>query len=175
MNAVGRGALPIDLIVAAQHGDAVAIRSLLATSQPDIRRYARRTCRAEDIDDAVQETLWLVHTRIGGLKVVAAYAAWLFRIVRRECHRLTRRRMPVAPVADVEHESALAMRPTADLLLDLANGIQSLPQHYRTVVLMRDVEDRTISEIASSLALSREAVKARLHRARHFMREYMKD
>jgi RNA polymerase sigma-70 factor (ECF subfamily) len=175
MNAAGHPVQRRHLIAAAQHGDAAAIRSLLAASQPDIRRYARRACRAEDIDDAVQETLWRVHTRIGRLKVVSAYAAWLFKIVRRECHRLTRRQMLAGPVTQLENDLALATRPTADLLLDIANAIESLPQHYRTIVLMRDVEDRTISEIASSLTLSREAVKARLHRARQLLREYMKD
>lgn len=66
-------------------------------------------------------------------------------------------------------------RPNAELRLDLADAIHSLPVHYRAIVLMRDMEDFTIDDIATSLELTREAVKARLHRARHLLREYMTD
>ena len=52
-------------------------------------------------------------------------------------------------------------------------AIQSLPEHYRKIVLLRDVEEMTIDEIASTLALTRESVKARLHRARGLIREYL--
>jgi RNA polymerase sigma-70 factor (ECF subfamily) len=56
---------------------------------------------------------------------------------------------------------------------DLTNAIQSLPEHYRQIVLLRDVDVLTIDEIAQSLSLSREAVKGRLHRARGLIREYL--
>ena len=67
----------------------------------------------------------------------------------------------------------MASRPELDLRLDLADAIQSLPEHYRVIVLMRDVEELTISEIAASLQITRETVKARLHRARKLIREYI--
>jgi RNA polymerase sigma-70 factor (ECF subfamily) len=57
--------------------------------------------------------------------------------------------------------------------VDLANAIQSLPPNYRDVVLLRDVEELTIDEIAQSVGASREAVKARLNRARLMLREYL--
>ena len=44
-----------DLILAAQTGDAASIEQLLALCQADARRYARRHCRASDVDEAVQE------------------------------------------------------------------------------------------------------------------------
>ena len=60
-----------------------------------------------------------------------------------------------------------------ELRLDLTNAIQSLPEHYRQIVLLRDVDELTIDEIAQSLSLSREAVKGRLHLARGLIREYL--
>ncbi|WP_338025584.1 RNA polymerase sigma factor [Bradyrhizobium zhanjiangense] len=60
---------------AAIGGDADAILTLLKTSQPDIRRYARRTCRTtSDVEDAVQETLWIVYRRIGRLQRAGAFS-----------------------------------------------------------------------------------------------------
>ncbi|MEI9429706.1 RNA polymerase sigma factor [Mesorhizobium sp. Cs1299R1N3] len=170
-----RRQFPADLIEAAQDGDQAAILSLLTVSQPDIRRYAQRSCRAADVDDAVQEALWLLNTRIGGLRAAGAFASWLFQIVRRECARLTRRKVETAPIEDMQDTLDFSTRPNAELRLDLADAIHSLPVHYRAIVLMRDMEDFTIDDIATSLELTREAVKARLHRARHLLREYMTD
>ena len=52
-------------------------------------------------------------------------------------------------------------------------AIQSLPDHYREVILLRDIEELSIDEIASVLGLTRESVKARIHRARFMIREYL--
>ena len=56
---------------------------------------------------------------------------------------------------------------------DLAGAINSLPDHYRQIVVLRDIEELTIDEIAFAIDASREAVKARLHRARLLLREYL--
>ncbi len=175
--ATGRGNphLPLALIEAAQVGDRVAIDQLLAVSQPDIRRYARITCKVDDIDTAVQDALWLVYRRIGALRVVTSFSAWLFAIVRRECQRLARRTLRLQPIEAIENDGAFATRPVEDLRIDLVAAIQSLPEHYRVIILMRDIEELTINEIAGSTKLTREAVKARLHRARAMIREYLED
>ena len=56
---------------------------------------------------------------------------------------------------------------------DVAAALESLPAHYREVILLRDLEGLTIEEMAQQLRLSREAVKSRLHRARLLAREYL--
>lgn len=163
----------VDLIRSAHHGDPAAIASLLAISQPDVRRYARQTCRIDDVDDAVQDSLWLLSRRIGSLRRLTSFSAWLFTIVKRQCLRRARRDAGHTAIDDIENDLAFANRPEHDLRIDLACAIQSLPEHYRLIVLMRDVEELTINEIAVSLNLSRESVKARLHRARGLLREYL--
>jgi RNA polymerase sigma-70 factor (ECF subfamily) len=168
-----------DLLDAARAGDAGAIAALLAACQPDIRRYARRSCRSDDVDDAVQDAMLILHRRIGTLRVAAAFPAWLFEIVRRECLRLMRATARLVTLAPPEiasaTDSALSNRPEADIRMDVAAAIQSLPDHYRQVILMRDLEEMTIDEIAQALQLTRESTKARLHRARAMVREYLKD
>ncbi len=171
----GRQALPDALIEAARLGDRGAIDRLLAASQPDIRRYARIACKADDVDDAVQDAMWLIYRRIGALRVVTSFSAWLFQIVRRECQRVARKALRMQPVEAIENDPAFASWPVEDLRLDLAAAIQSLPDHYRVVILMRDAEELTINEIAASTGLTREAVKARLNRARAMIREYIKE
>ena len=168
------GAEP-DLIAAAQAGDNKAIGLLLARAQPDIRRYAQYSCRtASDVDEAVQEVLILIYRKIASLRAAGAFSAWLSSMVRHTCWRLARAVLGRAVSLDALADSvAFATRNDEDLRLDLINAIQSLPEHYRRIVLMRDIDEMTINEIAHALSLSREAVKGRLHRARGLIREYL--
>ncbi len=173
----GRAAELAVLVEAARGGDRAALEALLAAAQPDLRRYARAACRrASDVDDAVQDALCILYRRVGTIRSVQAFMGWLMVVARRECQRLARRAgLLHQPVEDLEDELRLSVRPADDLRLDLAAAIQSLPPHYRDIVLLRDVEERTIDEIAAARGLSREAVKARLHRARGLLREYLRD
>lgn len=162
------------LICRAKDGDPAAITSLLAATQPDIRRYARSTCATADVDDAVQDALVLVHRNIQSLRVVAAFSSWLFAIVKRECVRLARRTLAGArPIETLHNDREFSTRPDHDLRIDLAEAIASLPDHYRAVILLRDVEELTIAEIAGRLQSTKPATKARLHRARALVREYI--
>ena len=70
-------------------------------------------------------------------------------------------------------EARLAHLRPEDIRIDLSRAIQSLPGHYREVILLRDIEEMSIDEIAGVLDLTRESVKARLHRARIMIREYL--
>lgn len=67
----------------------------------------------------------------------------------------------------------MASRSTAALRLDVANALESLPEHYREIVVLRDFEELTLQEIAAQLGLSVAATKSRLHRARELTREYL--
>ncbi len=161
------------LVEAARGGDEKALVSLIAAAQPDVRRYAARNCRAADIDDAVQETLLLLYRRVGTLRAVTSFSAWLFAVARRACYRLLRI-STAAPHDSVEaaDDRWSHLRPE-DIRVDLSRAIQSLPDHYREVILLRDLEEFSIDEIAGVLGLTRESVKARIHRARMMIREYL--
>lgn len=159
---------------AAVAGDRDAIMAVMSAAQGDIRRYARSRCRSmSDAEDAVQETLWVVYRRIGALRRLEAFSGWLFQIVQRACLKLARQGVPFIDIAALEDDLRFAHRPEAELRLDVAGAIQSLPAHYRDVVLLRDVGELTIDEISGRLGLTRESVKARLHRARLLLREYL--
>ena len=62
------------LIKLACQGDQQAIEKLLLICQPDIKRFARRTCStSEEVEDAVQFALWQLYRKIGMLKTVATF------------------------------------------------------------------------------------------------------
>ncbi|MHB1587712.1 MAG: RNA polymerase sigma factor [Acidiferrobacteraceae bacterium] len=161
------------LIAAAQTGDPAALDHLLRRCQPDIRRYARRHCLMGDVDDAVQETLMILSRRVQSLRILVAFSSWLFTIVRRECRRLERRVWGIEHYDEQKAEQWLAARSVDELRLDLARALESLPAHYREIILLRDFEERSIRELAHQLALTPAAVKSRLHRARQLMRDYL--
>jgi RNA polymerase sigma factor (sigma-70 family) len=158
------------LVEAAQRGEAGAIERLLAASKPDLQRFARRLCAGpEDAEDAVQNALWILHRKVGMISAVPAFAGWLFRVVARECRRLMRK--AGLPLDDVDFETIAAPRIPGELRRDLAAAIGALPETYRTVLIMRDIEELTAPETADILKLSPEAVKSRLRRAREEVRD----
>ena len=161
------------VIEAARRGEPAALDRLLAACQPDLRRYATRHCLISDIDDAVQETLLIVVRRLRALRTVAAFPGWLFTIVRRQCRRLERRLFGLDVYEESRMEEWLATHSDEALRIDLIHALESLPGHYREIVLLRDFEELTLREIAARLALTTAATKSRLHRARELVRDYL--
>ena len=162
-----------DLIVCAHRGDAMAIDRLLSECQSDVRRYARRHCVTSEIDDAVQETLLIVARHMRSLKTTTSFAGWLWTVVRRECHRLSRKMHFHEDLADDRIEAWLATQSSDELRLELAIALESLPAHYLELILLRDFEELTMSEIGERLHVTVATAKSRLRRARVLVREYL--
>jgi len=161
------------LLAAAHGGDPQALAQLLKLARPDIRRYAQQHCLLSDVDDAVQEALLIVSRKLPSLRALAAFSGWLIRLVQRECRRLGRITLRYDPYDEERLEQWLGTRDEAGLRLELAQALESLPAHYREVMLLRDLEELTIEEIAEHTGLTRANVKSRLHRARALAREYL--
>lgn len=161
------------LVEAACSGAPSALELLLVQCQPELRRYAQRSCVISDVDDAVQEALLIASRYLGSLRHARAWSRWMFRIVRRECHRLARVALRRDLWNDGAVEALVASRSDDELRLDLTAALESLPQQYREVLVLRDFEGLTVGEMAERLVVSTAAVKGRLHRARELTREYL--
>ena len=160
---------------AARAGDRAALERVLGRSRQHLRRYAEHHCVVNDVADAVQESLFTVSRRLTDLRQLECFASWLFRIVKRECNRLKRALRAFAHEPITDDIVASPSIETRTLARDLAAALGSLPAHYREIVLLRDLEGLTIEELSGRLALTRQAAKARLHRARALAREYLQD
>jgi len=163
----------LPVLDAAHRGDPAALAQLLRLCQPDIRRYAQRSCLISDVDDAVQEALLVLSRRLEAVRMLAAFSGWLFKVVQRECRRLGRAALNYDPYDEERAEQWLAAQDTAGLRRDLVNTLESLPEDYRQVILLRDFAEMSIAEISEELSLSVPAAKSRLHRARQMAREYL--
>ncbi|TBR72128.1 MAG: RNA polymerase sigma factor [Burkholderiaceae bacterium] len=163
------------LLESARQGDLTALERLLALCRPELARIAQSQCASSvDPEDAVQESLLLIYKRIGALRTIAAFPAWTFSIVRRECYRLLRAMRGQVELPEPDH-LIFAYTDQFELRVDLAAAIQSLPEKYREAIILRDFEEFSITEIADQLLLTREAVKSRIHRGRQMLQEYLRD
>jgi len=158
-----------ELIEAARQGNEQALTRLLEICQTDLHRYARRNCATEDIEEAVQDALLILYRRLGTLRTVATFSSWLFQIVKRACLRRLRRRR--ATSLDDEIETHLPDPTDIELRIDLSRSTVMLPSIYREVVILRDVEGLSAEEAAGEIGISVDAVKSRLHRGRHLIRQ----
>jgi RNA polymerase sigma factor (sigma-70 family) len=159
---------PTEQVVnAAQQGDPRAIAILVSGSHSHVQRFARTLCSTpEDAEDAAQEALIVLYRKIGTLRVTAALASWMFRIVRNECIRRTRLalRGPVnAATVEPSAEDAALARLEVERIVD---SIASLPAEQRAVLVLRDIQGLSGAATAETLGLSRAAMKSRLHRGR---------
>ena len=157
-----------DLFAAAQAGDRTALERLLCELRPDIQRYARFQCYASSsIEDVVQEALIVVYRRVGDVRSPAAFGAWLVRVVARLCALPVLMFMrSVEELKTIEDSLRFAHVPVDQLRMDVARALAALPHKYRQIILLRDLEDLTIREIAERLSISGEAAKSLLRRAR---------
>jgi RNA polymerase sigma factor (sigma-70 family) len=163
------------VFAAAQAGNPAALERILRELQPDIRRYARRQChRTSAIEDVVQEALIVLYRRLGNVRDPLALAGWIFRVVTRLCMLPVLALIRGAEELTERHEAEyFAQIPKDDLRIDLVRALESLPDLYREVVLLRDMEQLTIGEAADRLRITRAACKSRLHRGRALLREYL--
>ena len=162
------------LVAAAQAGSEEALLDLLRICGPQLRRYANRQCASDDVEEAVQDALWLLYRRVGALRTIGAFSAWLFQIIRRECLRRARRRYDFVEwneddVAALAHDG----RSDEDLRIDLTRAISDLPQNYRAILILRDIGGFSSEEAATRLGIPVAAAKSRLHRARQIVRQQL--
>lgn len=164
---------PSELIDRARGGDPRALERLITVCRPDLERYARRHCESDDVEEAVQDALWILYRRLGGLRSAAAFAGWLFQIVRRAClgYSRQRRRRPSISLDELpigsEHDNGAI---NAELRTQLITIIAALPPAYREVLVLKDVQGLSADELSGVLGITPEGCKSRLHRARAAVR-----
>lgn len=120
-----------------------------------------------DAEDAVQNTFCRYLDRAPDFADSEHEKAWLIRVTVNQCKDLMRRRKLRAWLP-IEALSNIGVREKSTPALD---AVATLPEKYRTVVILYHLEEMSIAQIAQALSLSPSAVKMRLSRARDMLRE----
>ena len=148
------------------------------------------TGNGQDAEEVVQDACWSVVRKIDSFRGESTFGSWFYRIVANAAYGKLRSRQSrprelsldevlpffdehgrhAMPVADwSEHVDDSAVQ--SELRETLTSAIGELPDLYRTVLVLRDVEGLSNLEIAKALGLNVPVVKTRVHRARLFLRK----
>lgn len=155
-----------------------------------MRRYNRRLFRAarailrdeSEAEEMVQEGWVRAYQHLSQFEGRASFSTWVTRIVVHECLARARKRArneEIDGMEEVQKNSIGALSSTvtpeqnastAQIRALLEQSIDALPDSYRHVFVMRDVEEMSTQETAECLGISEDNVKMRLHRARAQLR-----
>jgi RNA polymerase sigma-70 factor (ECF subfamily) len=174
-----------DLVRLAKAGEGEAFRAIMQRCNQRLFRTARAILRDEaEAEDVVQEVYVRAFSKLADFRGDAAILTWLTRITLNEARERLRRRRPTVDVADLDtgdRESAqVILLPTATPEAEAARGeirrileqaVDDLPEVFRVVFILREVEDCSIEETAENLGLNPATVKTRLYRARRLLRK----
>ncbi|MBO9683250.1 MAG: RNA polymerase sigma factor [Flavisolibacter sp.] len=155
-----------------------------------VRRYNERLYRVgasmihddAEIEDAMQTAYINAYENLGKFAFKAAFSTWLTKILINECIlRLKKRRSyvflnkEVAVNRDYREQTMDVQTPAVKMLnselkIKLEEAIRQLPEKYRVVFVMREIENMTVAETQSCLNLTEVNVKVRLNRAKALLR-----
>jgi RNA polymerase sigma-70 factor (ECF subfamily) len=183
----------LELVRAIQSGRQDLFAQLVERYQGTLYNFGLKMCgETQDAEDVVQDTFLNVFKYLNGFRFETKFRNWLYRIASSTCLK-KRRKSKFAPDHELSlddylpHEKPQAEQQTpawASLPLDqvlneelnrtLKDAILELPENYRMVLILRDVEGFSTEESAQILNISIANIKVRLHRARLFLREQLK-
>ena len=167
-------------------GHAGAFDEFVEHFRSKIFQYSWLMCgQREDAEEVAQETLLRVFENFSDLREPERVRPWIFRIAKNAC-LMKRRKSVFAPTHELSLDEAHDDRPMEigdwsklpdDELLRhelsdaLHRAVSELPENYRAVVLLRDLEELSTEETAQILGLTLDVVKTRLHRGRMALRQ----
>lgn len=181
-----------ELLARLRAGEDDAFEELVRDNAGRLLAVARRYLKSEeDAQDVVQETFFSAFRSLDRFEGGSRLSTWLHRIaVNAALMKLrTRRRKPEESIEDLlprfledghPVRPAVAWRELSDELIGqketrtlVQAGIERLPENYRHVLLLRDIEEFDTEETAEILDITPNAVKTRLHRARQALRGFL--
>ncbi len=165
-------------------GDTAMFEILMRRYNQRIYRMARSVLRDDDeAEDVMQDAYFRAYEHLGQFEGRASFSTWLTRIALHEALARKKRRGRYDELDAIEEskgDSTMILksgRPDpeenvaqAELRGLLENAIEGLPETFRTVVVLREVEEMNVAETAATLGLSESLVKTRLHRAHAMLR-----
>jgi len=177
------------LVARLREGEEAAFEELVRTYTARLLAVARRIVGShEEAKDVVQETFLAAFKSLDRFRGEANLGTWLSRIAVNQClmKLRSRRRKPEQSIEDLlptflpdghqVRESALwevsidTQVERNEVFALVRQAIDRLPANYRTVLLLRDIEELSTEEVARMLSVTSNTIKVRLHRARQALR-----
>jgi RNA polymerase sigma-70 factor, ECF subfamily len=178
----------IALVRRAKGGEDAAFAELLQRHQGRVYHHALRLMgNVQDAEEVLQDTFLKVFHNLDRFEERSRFSTWIYRIATNEALmrlRRSRRKREVSLEERLERDggewrgdeirdfarSALDLAMDAEIRAALDRTLAELPEEYRVVFTMRDLDGLTNAEVAEVLDISVPAVKSRLHRSRLYLR-----
>ena len=156
-----------------------------------VRRYNQRLYRVgmsiinddPEVEDAMQTAYINAYENLGKFAFRSSFPTWLTRILINECLLRLRKRKKSISMNDENMENVMRQNKeprtpvtatvNSELRSILNDAIRKLPEIYRTVFVMREIENMNISETKECLNISEVNVKVRLNRAKAILRDIL--
>jgi RNA polymerase sigma-70 factor (ECF subfamily) len=166
------------LVARVLEGDVQSFELLMRRNNQRLYRTIRSLVSDEDeVEELMQQAYVLAFTRLGQFSQGARFSTWLLRIGLNEAlQRLRRdRRWPRIAPEVLEEEPSMNATPEQGLARAQLNHlleqlVDELPDSHRSVLVLREIEQLSTSEVAEVLGLSADNVKQRLSRAKAMLR-----
>lgn len=157
-----------------------------------IRRYNQRLYRigmsvlndSTEVEDAMQAAYISAYEHLDKFERRAAFITWLTRIMLNQCFEQNRKQQ-LSRNSELQPDNSTYMHTPANILVNkelnsvLEQAIAKLPEKYRLVFMLREIEELSVKETSEALNIEEPNVKVRLNRAKTMLREnlngYMKD
>ncbi len=176
----------LELIVEFQKGDQQSFEELISRYSNKVFSLASRLTRnPEDAEEVLQDVFVTVHRKIAGFEGKSSFSSWLYRVTVNAAFMKLRKRKQeqtvpleelvqqaqVVPALKSPESSFVDSQTIRNEMLEaLEAAIRKLPDDYRPVFILRDVDGLTSREVSKILDLTVPAVKSRLHRSRLMLR-----
>jgi len=175
------------LVKLARKGDQHAFAEIVSLYKDKLYQLAyRMTGNRQEAEDVVQETFLRVYKNLDQFDDKQKFSTWIYRIATNQCiDRLRKKRKVYSLDAESsEHEGLDGYdmmpsdnrTPESELLLSetqilVQKALETLPPKYKSVMILRYMQDLSLQEIAEVLDMPVTTVKTRVHRGREFMRK----
>ncbi len=179
--------LDTELVEGFKAGNVAYFNELLERYTQKVHNLAVRITRSEeDAEEVIQDVFVTVYNKVDKFEGKSAFSSWLYRItVNTAFMKLRKRRQtPAISLEDINpsvKENWTGSRSDSsdvnylssrhEIRQELQGAIEKLPEEYKTIFILRDVDGLSNQEVGEVLALSVPAVKSRLHRARLLLRK----
>ncbi len=170
-----------DLVRRVLGGEVQCFELLMRRNNQRLFRAVRSIAKSDDeAEDVMQEAYVNAYTHLRDFSGRARFSTWLTRIAIHEAFARSRLKRRQTAFDDGSGEEERVTSPFFDpeqrasdreLRIILEEAVDSLPSAFRTVFVLRSVEELSVSETAEMLEIPEETVKTRLHRARGLLRD----
>ncbi len=154
--------------------------------EPLMRKYNQRLYRIgmsvleneAEAEDAMQATYISAYEHLSGFEKRSAFGTWLMRIMLNQCYQQKHKKKKFLSSFE-SSDNFIDMKTPANELANkelssiLQNAIEHLPEKYRLVFVMREMEHMSVRETATVLDIEEPNVKVRLNRAKGMLREHL--